>query len=146
MLDEKSRQILEQLLKDSRMSFRDIGRKLNVSAGTVISRIKQMEKDKIIKGYSILLDHENLGYELTALTEIIASKGKLVQVEKEVSKIPNVCAVYDVTGETDAVVIAKFKDRKELSKYTKSLLALPFIERSNTHVVLNTVKEDFRLL
>jgi DNA-binding Lrp family transcriptional regulator len=47
---------------------------------------------------------------------------------------------------TDAIVIAKFKSREELSKFTKTLLAMPFIERTNTHMVLTTVKEDFRLL
>jgi len=55
-------------------------------------------------------------------------------------------AVYDVTGLTDAMVIAKFKSREELSKFTKALLAMPFVERTNTHIVLTTVKEDFRLL
>ncbi len=146
MLDEKSKQILEQLLKNSRLSFRDIAKKLNISAGTVITRVKQMEKANIIMGYSVILDHENMGYELTAVTEILVSKGKLLKVEKEISKLQNVCAVYDVTGETDAIVISKFKNRKDLSRFTKELLGIPFVERANTHVVLTTVKEDFRLL
>lgn len=60
--------------------------------------------------------------------------------------MPNVCAVYDVTGLTDAMVIAKFKNRKDLSDFTKTLLAMPFVERINTHVVLTTVKEDYRLI
>jgi len=53
---------------------------------------------------------------------------------------------YDVTGLTDAIVIAKFKSREDLSRFTKALLAMPFVERTNTHMVLTTVKEDFRLL
>ena len=67
-------------------------------------------------------------------------------MENEVAKIPNVCGVYDVTGLTDAVIIAKFKTREDLGKFTKQLLALPYIERTNTHVALATVKENFRLL
>ena len=51
-----------------------------------------------------------------------------------------------MTGLTDAMVIAKFKGREDLSKFTKALLAMPFVERMNTHIVLTTVKEDFRLL
>jgi len=105
-----------------------------------------MEKEGIIKGYTAILDHDKLGYELTVVTELTVSKGKLLEMEKEVAKIPNVCAVYDATGATDAIVIAKFKSREELSNFTKSLLSMPFIERTNTHVVLTTVKEDFRLL
>jgi DNA-binding Lrp family transcriptional regulator len=67
-------------------------------------------------------------------------------MEKEIARLPNVCCVYDITGLTDAIIIAKFKKREELSKFTKRLLSMPFIERANTHVVLTTVKEDFRLL
>jgi len=76
---------------------------------------------------------------------LTVSKGKLLKVEREIAKMPNVCAVYDVTGLTDAMVIGKFRNRKELSDFTKSLLAMRYIERTNTHVILSTIKEDFRL-
>ncbi len=145
-LNETDIKILQGLLEDARFSSRQIAKKVGVSVGTVLARIKRMEREGIIKGYSALLDHEKLGYELTVVTEITVSKGRLVETEKEIAKIPNVCSVYDVTGLTDAVIIAKFKERAELGQFTKRLLALPYIERTNTHVVLSTVKEDFRLL
>jgi DNA-binding Lrp family transcriptional regulator len=93
-----------------------------------------------------LLDHERLGYELTVVSEITVSKGRLLEMENEIARLPNVCCVYDLTGLIDAVIIAKFKNREELSKFTKHLLALPFVERTNTHVVLTTIKEDFRII
>lgn len=139
------RKILIELLKDSRVSSREIAKKLGTSTGTVLARIRRMEKEGVIRGYSAILDYEKLGYQLTAVTEIIVSRGKLIEVDKEVAKLPWTCAVYDVTGETDAIVVAKFKDRKELSDFTKTLLSLPFVERTNTHVVLTTIKEDFRI-
>jgi DNA-binding Lrp family transcriptional regulator len=105
-----------------------------------------MEDEGLIKGYSVLIDHEKLGYQLTVVTEITVSKGKLVETENEIAKISNVCSVYDVTGLTDAIIVAKFKSREELGHFTKRLLSLPYIERTNTHVVLATVKENFRLL
>jgi DNA-binding Lrp family transcriptional regulator len=145
-LNETDIKILQGLLEDARFSSRQIAKKVGVSVGTVLARIKKMEREGIIKNYSALLDHEKLGYQLTVVTEITVSKGRLVETEKEIAKIPNVCSVYDVTGLTDAVIIAKFKGREELGQFTKRLLALPYIERTNTHVVLSTVKEDFRLL
>jgi DNA-binding Lrp family transcriptional regulator len=105
-----------------------------------------MEKEGIIKGYTTLLDQEKLGYELTVVTEITVSKGRLLEMENEIARLPNVCCVYDVTGLVDAIIVAKFKDREELSKFAKRLLALPYIERANTHVALTTIKEDFRLI
>jgi DNA-binding Lrp family transcriptional regulator len=145
-LNETDKKILKNLLEDARFSSRQIAKNVGVSVGTVLSRIKKMEDVGLIKGYSVILDHEKLGYELTVVTEITVSKGRLVEMENEIAKNPNVCGVYDVTGLTDAVIIAKFKSRKDLGQFTKHLLALPYVERTNTHVVLATVKENFRLL
>jgi DNA-binding Lrp family transcriptional regulator len=145
-LNETDLKILKGLLTDARFSSRQIAKNVGVSVGTVLSRIKKMEDEGVIKGYSVLLDHEKLGYELTVVTEITVSKGRLTETESEIARIPNVCGVYDVTGLTDAIIIAKFRSREDLGKFTKTLLALPYIERTNTHVVLTTVKENFRLL
>jgi DNA-binding Lrp family transcriptional regulator len=146
VLSDTDLKILQVLLEDARFSSRQIAKKVGVSVGTVLSRIKRMEDEGLIKGYSVIMNHEKLGYELTVVMEVTVSKGRLVEMEGEIAKIPNVCTVYDVTGLTDAFIIAKFKTREELGKFTKRLLALPYIERTNTHVVLTTVKEDFRLL
>jgi DNA-binding Lrp family transcriptional regulator len=145
-IDEIDRKILNELLRDCRRSYRSISRRAGVSVGTVLARVRKLESAGVIKGYSTILDHEKLGYQLTALAEITVSKGKLLEMEQAISKLPNTCAVYDVTGSTDAVVLAKFKSREELSRFTKNLLSMPFIDRTNTHVVLTTVKEDLRLL
>jgi len=144
-MDEIDEKILKNLLVDARLSARQLSLKLGLSTVTVLSRIKKLEKEKIIKGYTSVLNHEKLGYDLTAVIEIIAKKDKLVQVEDELSGIENVCAVYDVTGNTDTLIIAKFKGRKDLSKFIKNLSAISNVESTITHVVLNTVKEDFRL-
>ncbi len=146
LIDDLDKRIIRELLVDSRLSYRQIARKLKISPNTVLSRIKQLCSKGIIKFYTTILDHEKLGYELTVVTEITVSKGKLLETDKLVAKMPGVCAVYDVTGASDAIVIAKFKTRKELSEFTKGLLSMPFVERTNTHVVLTTVKEDFRLV
>ena len=145
-VDDLDKKILQAYLSDSRVSYRELAHKLSVSTTTVQSRTSKLEKAGIIRGYSAIFDHEKVGYQLTAITEISVAKGKLLELEREVAKLPQVLAVYDVTGLTDAMVIAKFKSREELSKFTKTLLAMPFIERTNTHIVLTTVKEDFRLL
>ncbi len=145
-LDETDVKILKVLLSDSRLSSRQIAKQCDISIGTVLSRIRKMEDEGIITGYTALLDQEKLGYELTVVTEITVSKGRLLEMENEIARIPNVCCVYDLTGLSDAAIIAKFKNREDLSKFTKKLLSLPFVERTNTHVVLTTVKEDFRII
>ena len=144
-IEELDRKLIAALERDCRRSNRELAVELQVSPSTVITHVENLEEAGLVKGYAAMLDHQKLGYELTAVVEVIVSKGKLLEMEKEIAKVPGVCAVYDVTGATDGIVIGKFRDREELSRFAKSLLAMPFVERTNTHIVLTTVKEDFRL-
>lgn len=144
-LDKTDERILRNLMMDARLSARQLALKIGISTVTVLSRIKKLEKEKIINGYTALIDHEKLGYSLTAIIEIIGKKDKIIDIEMELSKFENVCGVYDITGNTDTLVIAKFKSRSELSEFVKGLASIQNIENTITHVVLNTAKEDFRL-
>lgn len=141
-IDDSDMKILRELAKDSRLSFRTMGKKLGLATTTVIHRYEKMKKDGVIKYSSVIIDHEKLGYDIVAMIELVVSKGKLVDVEERIAKKHNVYAVYDITGDMDAVILARFKDRKELNDFVKSLLATEFVERTNTHLVLNVVKED----
>lgn len=143
--DETDEKILKNLMVDARLSARQLALKLGMSTVTVLSRIKKLEKEKVIKGYTAVIDHEKLGYSLTAIIEIIAKNDKIVEIEEEVSKFENVCGVYDITGSTDTIIVAKFKERSDLSMFVKGLASIPNVENTITHVVLNTTKEDFRL-
>lgn len=145
-MDATDVKILKKLLSDARSSYRKIAEDIGVSPPTVLARVDKLESDGIIKGYSALLDHEKLGYDLTAIIDITATKGKIIEIERQIARFPNVCAVYDITGLTDMLIVAKFKNRRELSDFVKKDLSLPYVERTNTHVVLITVKEDFRFM
>ena len=144
-IDKTDQEILKNLMRDARLSARQLAIKLGMSTVTVLTRIKKLEKEKIIKGYTALIDHEKLGYDLTAIIEII-SKKDILAIEEKLAKIDNVCGVYDITGNTDTVIVAKFRERNELSKFVKTLSAMENVENTITHIVLNTVKEDFRLV
>ena len=98
-----------------------------------------------MKSYSAILDYDKLGYDIIAISEITVSKGKLTDVENAIAKLSPTCAVYDVTGENDVIIVSKFKNREEMSDFTKKLLSMSNVERTNSKLVLNTVKEDFRL-
>ena len=90
--------ILKQVLSDARLSYRKIAEEIGVSPPTVLTRMQRLENNLIIKSYSAVLDHEKLGYDLTAIIELTAVKGKITEVERHISRFPNVCAVYYITG------------------------------------------------
>ena len=135
-------QILSLLQEDCRLSFNKIAKKLGISVGTAFNHIKNLEKKGILDGYTVILDSDRLGYNSTVIVMIQAEGSFLADVENEISKSSDTIAVYDITGDYDAVVIAKFKDRTSLNAYIKKLLAFPHIKRTVTHIVLNVIKED----
>ena len=144
-IDETDKKIIAEYLKDARVSYREVAKRLQLAVGTVLTRTKKLENDGIIESYSAVLNHDKLGYEIIAISEITVSKGKLTEVENAIAKLTPTCAVYDVTGENDVIIISKFKSRDEMSDFTKKLLSMSNVERTNSKIVLNTIKEDFRL-
>ncbi|MFZ0700173.1 MAG: Lrp/AsnC family transcriptional regulator [Thermoplasmata archaeon] len=144
-MDELDRAILEDLNVDARRSHRTIAHHLDVSPTTVSARIARLEASGIIRGYVPILDDEQLGWDLWATIGIRISKGKLREVEERLARNPRAYAIYDLTGEFDALVIGRFRDRRDLDRFVKHALQDPHIERTNTQVVLNRVKEDRRV-
>jgi DNA-binding Lrp family transcriptional regulator len=144
-LDELDLAILEELNVDARRSHREIAHRLEVSPTTVASRVQRMERDGVIRGYIPVLDDERLGFDLTATIGIRISKGRLREVEERLARDARAYAIYDVTGDFDALLIGRFRDRRDLDRFVKHALQDPNIERTNTQVVLNRVKEERRV-
>lgn len=144
-LDEIDLEIIRLLQENSRISFNEIAKKLGISVGTAYNRVKNLEEKGVLKGYTALVDPIKMGYGITAIILIQAEGAHLVEVEKEVAKLDNVISVYDITGEFDVAVVARFKDSRGLNAFVKKVLSMPYVKRTVTNVVLNVVKEDFRV-
>lgn len=144
-LDDLDRSILTELNTDARSSHRTLAHRLKVSPTTVSARIARLEAQGVIRGYIPVLDDEQLGWDLWAAVGIRISKGRLREVEERLARDPRAYAIYDVTGENDALLIGRFRDRRDLDQFVKHALQDPHVERTNTQVVLNRVKEDRRV-
>ena len=141
MLDEIDLKIIRVLEKDARTSLRKISELVKVSLGTVSNRVKRMERNGVIKGYSVILDPDQIGWELNVVIGLRIQKGRLIEIQERIAKDSRVHGVYDVTGDFDSMVIARAKNRKDLDDLSKNVLSIDGVERSITHLVLNTVKE-----
>lgn len=144
-LDDIDLKIIDLLQEDSRLSYNKIAGKLGISVGTAYNRIKSLEQRGVLMGYTVMVDAAKISYNLTALILIQAEGKHLVEAENEIAKMNNIVTVYDITGDFDIAVIARFKDRDSLNHFIKRLLGIPYIKRTVTNVVLNVVKEDFRI-
>src|SRR3989344_5396706 len=107
VIDKTDRAILNVLLSNSRLSFREIAKRVHVSVATVLHRVRALEKAKVIERYMAKLNYELLGYDVQAVVEIRVSNGKLFEVERKISRNPQVVACYDITGDSDGIIIAK---------------------------------------
>lgn len=145
-LDELDLAIVRQLNRDARQSFRDMARELGVSTSTISSHVKRLEGDGVVTGYVPVVDERAVGYDLPVVVGLRISKGKLLEVQRKVAEDPRVYGVYDVTGDWDSIVMARFRSTAELDDFIKKVLSLPYVERSYTQVVLNTVKDEKRVL
>jgi len=141
-LDDVDRAIIESLCEDARLSHRQLAKKIGVAQGTITNRLRRLESDGVIQGYSPSLNADSVGWGMTVMAGLCIEKGKIMDVQEHISSDTRVFAVYDVTGDWDSMVLARVKNRADLDDLTKTVFTLEGITRSYTHVVLNTVKES----
>ncbi len=144
-MDDLDLKIIASMNENARKSFRQMAKELGVSMSTVANRVRKMEEDEIIKGYAPVLDPQKFGFDLLAVIGMRISRGKMISVQDKISKNSNVVNVYDITGEWDSMIIARFHNRRELNKFIKWISGMEYVERTYTQIVLNIVKEEARL-
>lgn len=142
VLDSTDRAIVEALCEDARLSQRQLAQIVGVAQGTITNRLRKLEDEGTIRGYAPILSAESVGWSMTVMAGLCIEKGKIMDVQKNISADSRVFSVYDVTGDWDSMVLARVKDREDLDNLTKTVFTLDGITRSYTHVVLNTVKES----
>ncbi|MGD2245600.1 MAG: Lrp/AsnC family transcriptional regulator [Candidatus Aminicenantes bacterium] len=145
-MEELELKIVRALNQNSRKSFREVAKEIGTSAPVVINKIKKLEELGAIKGYIPVLDPDYFGFTVMAVIALRISHGKLIEAQEKIAEDPHVCAIYDVTGEWDSIVIAHFEGREDLNKFIKTILAQRYVDRTVTHIVLNVVKDERRLI
>ncbi len=138
-LDDMDQRILLELKQNCRRSYRELAARTGISPATLIERIKRLEKEGVITGYSANFDYLRLGFEFMAIVQI-SIHGDLLKVEQRMSRLKGVAAVYDTTGQYDAIAILMCKNRGELSALVKKILSIPGVEKTNTNIVLNVMQ------
>ncbi|MDH4271188.1 MAG: Lrp/AsnC family transcriptional regulator [Candidatus Aminicenantes bacterium] len=146
MIDDLARKVVRALNQNARKSYREIAKEVGTSATAVINKVRKLEASGAIKGYVPVVDPGHFGIDLVAIIALRISKGKLLETQERISSDRRVAAVYDITGEWDSLVIGYFKGRDDLNDFIKGILSLPFIDRTVTHLVLNVVKDEKRVI
>ena len=143
MLDELGQKIVRELQRDARQSYREIGRNLKVSEGTVRNRVKSMLNSNTIK-ISAVPDPEKLGLDFMCVMGIEVKVGTAESVEERLIYSPNVYYLSGCTGDIDIIGIFLFSSPAEFDQFVKTEIAsIPEITRTTTFVVMHVSRSPW---
>jgi len=145
LIAELDKKIVRAMNVNARKSFREIARDVGTSVTAVSHAVRKLEASGAIRGYFPAVDPARFGFDLCVLVALRISQGKLLETQRRIAEDVRVSAVFDVTGDWDSIVVAHFQGRDDLNGFLKKLNALPFVDRTVTHLVLNTVKDERRI-
>lgn len=142
-IDKTDRQILTYLIKDARMPFTEIAKKLNVSPGTVHGRVKKMERRRIITGATLSVNYDVVGYGLTAYVGIIV--GRTIDSDSiinELRKIPEVTVANIATGQFSIFCKIRCRDARHTKDIIFKMNSIGGVMRTETMICLEESIND----
>ena len=119
-----------RLHQDDHRSLPKLAKNLNVAAGTIYKHINKLQKTGILKGYTVKVDSEKLGYNLTAIRLVQIDGNFHSKVEKEITEFNDVIAVNFITGEYDLLRIKRFRSEKALYNFCLKNQKVPSVKKS----------------
>ncbi|ACX72826.1 transcriptional regulator, AsnC family [Methanocaldococcus vulcanius M7] len=146
MLDRVDLKILKILNDNARKSFREIGRELGISEGTVRNRVKKLTEKGIITGFHATIDPKNLGFEVVAILGLYIKPSKVDETLSKLKELDEIVELYQTTGEYDAVCIAVLKDIESLGKFlAEKIYPLVNVNGCKVTIVLRTFKNGSKI-
>lgn len=138
MITKEDEKLLALLKNNARTSISDLARALKVSRSTVQTRITKLEQSGVIKGYSV--DYgDKFSAELISAHVSLKVKQKLTaKTNIELKQLPQVSALYAISGEYDLIAIVQAQSTEQLSHILDDIGNLDGVERTNSSVILET--------
>ena len=146
-LDEIDHQILDMLIDNTRVPFTDIAKKLLISAGTVHVRVKKMEDAGIIKGSSLTLDYNKLGYPFIAYVGVFLQNTSQTKfVLERLNAIPYVTVAHITTGKFNIFCKLRAKNTQHAKDVIFMIDDIEGVYRTETMISLEESLNDKKRL
>ena len=148
-LDKTDRRILECLQADGRISNVQLARKVNLTPTPCIERVKRLEKQGYLRGYTAILNPELVNAGLLVFVEIDLSHNSpdaFRRFREEARRLPEIMDCHLVSGNFDYLIKARVSDMKAYRELLgEKILSLPDVKGSRSYVVMEEVKETLNL-
>ncbi|MFD1039932.1 Lrp/AsnC family transcriptional regulator [Virgibacillus byunsanensis] len=140
-LDDTDKKIIELLTDNGRMSYVDIGKELGLSRVSVRERVQHLAKDGVIEKFTVVVNSEKFGKQVSAFFEVDCEPGSLVKVAEALANNPSVASCYQMTGPSTLHMHVLVEDSDDLEKFINNeLYALEGITRVESHILLRRFK------
>ncbi|RMH01147.1 MAG: Lrp/AsnC family transcriptional regulator [Chloroflexi bacterium] len=143
-LDETDRLLLQYLQADARMTITELARRLALSAPAVQKRLRRLEENGVIEGYTAVLNRESLGFDMLCFVQVTLQRHELEAVNRFrelVQQMPEVLECHHITGEYDYLLKIVVRNRKHLEQFLmETLTPVPGMDKIRTSLVLNEIK------
>jgi len=144
-IDATDRKIIQALQKNGRMTNLDLAKEVNLSPSPCLRRLRNLEQNDVIKGYSVDVDAKAYGLPITVFVRITlnAHTGTVVsQFENAVLKIPEVLECYVMTGAADYFLRVVAEDLEDYERFVRERLhEIGCINSIDTSFVYGVVKK-----
>lgn len=148
-VDELDLAILNLLRQDGRMTVKDISDQLDRRRATVHNRIAKMEENGTIKGYTVIPDFSKLGFHITVYIlaavhqQTFEGAEQPESISAQISKIPYITEVHNITGEWDYLIKARVRDLEAMGREINFRLLKEFgISRTQTLAAFSSDLEE----
>jgi len=140
--DDIDLHILALLQENCKLPLAKIGEKVGLSAPSVIERIKKLEDNRVIRGYTALLDARRLGKDVTAFIGVSISHPRLIdEFEHDIAQLDDVLECHHVTGQHTLLLKVKTANTSSLEELISKIRSIDGVDRTETMVVLSTHAE-----
>lgn len=147
LLDRIDNAILQALMKDGRMSLRQIAKVVGVSAPTVELRFKRMLNMGFIKKIVPIFDTDKLELGISALLFLRVLASKALDVAKELSQIDEVRSVFTTSGDSNMVVKVVVDRLEALEALTrKKISVIEGVRSVSSQIITRTIKDEQNLI
>jgi len=138
-LDATDLEIIELLRHDARRTLADIAERVSLSAPAVKRRVDRLEREGVITGYTVLVDHGKLGQPLQAFTELrFTGNSPVDEIAGIAGDIPEVQTIFTTAGDPDALAWIRVKDVEDLKRVIDLLRRSGRVTGTKTLMVLGT--------
>jgi DNA-binding Lrp family transcriptional regulator len=138
-LDETDLRILNLLRSDARLSYREIGKQIHISTGTVSERVRQMQDNGVIKGFVTAIAPEKMGYNVTMMLELsIKHNVTLAEFEETLHGFEEASCIHYVTGDWDMMVLMRCTDQNHAAALLDKVRTLEAVQSLKSQMVMKS--------